>query len=242
MLYATTKRIGGERGQRDVAGQRRGHQKDGQQGERVNHARRWAYSRRRGCWWRCGRWRRWPGFRRRTGTRCWRCPARRVPRWDCGGRRSCVGHDGGEQRSRCAPSMATVNAGEKQRQNVFRVEVGDANGGRPRGDAAELAADGLDGQMEDHDRDRTHHDGHDGAGHAPREARHARIRMTKRAARPTWRASEIVSKLACARAASCAARIRSALAPMRRPKKSLICVLAMRTAMPLVNPMTTGGG
>ena len=27
-----------------------------------------------------------------------------------------------------------------------------------------------------------------------------------------------------------------------RPKKSLICVLAMRTAMPLVKPMTTGRG
>ena len=29
---------------------------------------------------------------------------------------------------------------------------------------------------------------------------------------------------------------------MRRPKKSLICVLAMSTAMPLVKPMTTGRG
>ncbi len=27
-----------------------------------------------------------------------------------------------------------------------------------------------------------------------------------------------------------------------RPKKSLICVLAMMTAMPLVNPTTTGRG
>ena len=31
-------------------------------------------------------------------------------------------------------------------------------------------------------------------------------------------------------------------APVRRPKKSLICVEAMRIAMPLVNPMTTGRG
>ena len=29
---------------------------------------------------------------------------------------------------------------------------------------------------------------------------------------------------------------------MRRPRKSLICVLAIRTAIPFVNPMTTGRG
>ena len=47
---------------------------------------------------------------------------------------------------------------------------------------------------------------------------------------------------ACAAKATIRGQNSAGMAPISRPKKSLICVLAMSTAMPFVKPMTTGRG
>ncbi len=78
------------------------------------------------------------------------------------------------------------------------------------------------------------------AGHAPREARQ------QESGWPAFqRRAPSAAEFRLARwPASSFMRGRNSLgtAPIRSPKKSLICVDAIRMAMPLVNPMTTGRG
>ena len=152
-----------------------------------------------------------------------------------------VGDDRGHQRLDRAEHRDRQRR-RQQRQDQVGPERGHADVGQARRDAAEPRADRLDRKARQRDDHRA----------AERARRCARARAARAGSRPgsapaTPTRHRVRRQTTRCRRARRASAIRGReLAGHRalrlRPKKSLICVLAMSTAMPFVKPMTTGRG
>jgi hypothetical protein len=132
-----------------------------------------------------------------------------------------------------APSIATVIAEPSKGVISSGRNCGTWSGGHPRRDAAEPAADRLDRQCEQHARGGCRQQRHDRSRDAPQPAMAASARITASEAAPSavavgenvGRAATICFMRGTNSPAGCG---------IARPKKSRICVQAIRTAMPLV--------
>ena len=242
MSYDHDHEDAGQHRQRDVAGERRREQQDQQQRDGVGHAGDRACGHRpdvgrgagdgAGC--------RQAAEQRRQ--RRWRRPARSARRSDRGGRRDMRSATTAESSDSIAPSIATVRAGDssvriRSTRNAGTCSVGRPLGtppnrlpmvstGSPAGSAdavPAISATMVPGRRRDTRRQRAGSpamvSSAEQRGRAPRPCPHAAASTLQRG-RGTPRA----------RSGVC------------RPKKSRICVLAMRTPMPLVKPITTGRG
>ena len=194
-------------------------------------------------WSRCARSRRSPECRRPAATRGWPRPARAVRRWNCAGRRSCESATTADSRLSTAASSATVNAeGSSGRIRSAR------NCGNVRTSAGRWECRRTCDPMVSTGRLKI------ATAAVPSDAapRSSRARAVNQRGTSSMIASETTPSPSAAgskRRAAERAEHRHARQELARrirrsarPRKSLICVEAMRTAMPLVKPMTTGRG
>ncbi len=108
-----------------------------------------------------------------------------------------------------------------------------------RRNPAEPGPDRFDGKPQGHDRGRAGHERHDG----PRDRRNGAAQHDDRGERhDTEDRGRRIDGVEMPRERLEARKEFAWHLSMRSPRKSRICVLAIRTAMPLVKPMTTGRG
>ena len=180
-----------------------------------------------------------PAGRQTTATGRWPRPAPCVPcfgSWWSPDMRSATTAESSDS---IAPSMATVSAGDRSVSTRSGRKVGTRKLGSPLRYAAEPAADGLDWQADGEGNRRASEQNDDAAGDSSRDrpqdqnghhGHDAEERCDARGGAGVFPQhlgpTEKISRTA----------------GVTRPKKSRIWVLAMRTPIPFVKPMTTGRG
>ncbi len=126
---------GGEHGHRHMAGEAGAENEQRQQRQRRGSFRQPASARPIARWWRSARSHRSPATRRTSATRCWRRPAPRARRSDCGDRRSCDRRRPPTSAIRSRRAVATVIAGESSVKMSDGRNSGTWKSGRPDGTA-----------------------------------------------------------------------------------------------------------
>ncbi len=160
----------GERGEGDEAGQRRGDEKNREQRERVDHAGDGGASAGADVGGGAGDG---PGGGDASEKRRDDVGEALGDELDVGVvaiAAHAVGDDGGEEAFDCSEQGDGEGGGE-ERDDVLGVEIGKREMREALGDAAEAAADGLDGEVEEGDGEGGEEERDDGSGNAPGEAR-----------------------------------------------------------------------
>ena len=146
-----------------------------------------------------------------------------------------------ESRLSTAASSATVSADGSSGRIRSARNAGTCDRRQAAGDAAEPRADRLHRQVEQRHGGRAGDQRHDRAGHARQPARHQQ-RRAPASRRPAPAAAGLNVGRRCAERRHAREELARRVARCRSPRKSLICVEAISSAMPLVKPRTTGRG